>query len=124
MWLNYMKCSQGSSHIRWLNGGQTDVSRISFIVHGEGVTISEICPWDKKPPVPTEQEFGWAPELVQTFYTNEINLLPLAGIEPQNTQTIATHYTAYTIWAPTNILCVYHILHFLLHIHATAINLG
>jgi len=83
-----------------------------------------LYPWDKKPPVPTEQEAGWAPELVQTFYTKEINLLPLAGIEPQNTHTIATHYTDYNIWAPTNILCVYHILPFLLHIQATAINLG
>lgn len=80
-------------------------------------------PWDKNPPVPTEHEAGWAPEFVQTFYRKEMNLLPLAGIEPQNTQTMASHYTNYTIRAPTNILCVYHILPFLLHIQATPKNL-
>jgi hypothetical protein len=81
-------------------------------------------PWEKKPPVPTEQEAGWTPELVRTSSRKEMNLLPLAGIESQNTQTIASHYTNYIIWAPTDILCVYNILSFLPHIQATAINLG
>jgi len=63
-------------------------------------------PCVKKPPVPTEQGAGWAPELAQIFYRREMNLLPLAEIEPQNTQTTASHYTHYTIWAPTYILCI------------------
>ena len=53
-----------------------------------------------------------------------MNLLPLAGIEPQNTQTTVSHNTNYTIHDPTNILCVYHILPFLLHNKATAMYLG
>ena len=40
-------------------------------------------PWEKKPPVPTEKNAGWAPGLVQTSYRKDMNLLPLAGIESQ-----------------------------------------
>jgi hypothetical protein len=44
---------------------------------------------------------SWSEHLVE-----EMNLLPLAGIEPHNTQTIASHYTNYTILALTNIVCI------------------
>jgi hypothetical protein len=43
--------------------------------------------WRKDPPVPTELETGWAPELDYAFWRRE-KLLPLSGIKPQIVQPV------------------------------------
>jgi hypothetical protein len=50
------------------------------------VTPCSALPPGKEPPVPTEKEAGWAPELVWTKRLEQINF-PLRGINPSPSTT-------------------------------------
>jgi hypothetical protein len=53
-----------------------------------------------KEPVPIVKEAGWAPELL---WIGAENLAP-PGFDPQTFQPVASHYTDYTIPAPTHLI--------------------